>query len=205
VNDTSGPVIRAGALYEGESFTGAVEAVDAGGCRFVDCRWVGLTASGGRAERSSWRGGAFDGVRLTGVSMPRSSWWGLSVDRCAFFGCEAYGSQWRRVRLEGCVIDTLNLREARWRDVRLVDCTLRHLDLGSAQLTDVVMRDCVVERLDLSGVTLSRVDLRGSRLDLARGFDRLRGATVDHAQVLDLAPALAVHLGLTVGEVVGRE
>ncbi len=198
---TDAPAVRvvADSLYENEQFTGTIAPLDGEGCRFVDCRFASLTVSGGRAERSAWRGGALDGVRLTGVSMPRSNWLDLLVERSALSGCEAYGSHWRRVHLEGCLLDSLNLREARLREVVLVDCTLRHLDLGSARLTDVTMRDCVIERLDLSNATCSRVDLRGSRLDLARGFDRLRGVTIDNAQLLDLAPAMAVHLGLTVG------
>jgi uncharacterized protein YjbI with pentapeptide repeats len=195
---SSSSVVVAGALAEGERFTGTVDGLDAEGSRFVDCAFAAFTANGGRGERAAWRGGSMDGVRFTAVSMPRSTWLDLRVERSAFAGCEAYGAQWRRVRLEGCLLDSLNLREATLREVTFVDCTVRHLDLGSARLSDVTMRDCVIEQLDVSSATLSRVDLRGSRLDLARGFDRLRGVTIDHNQLLDLAPAMAVHLGLTV-------
>jgi uncharacterized protein YjbI with pentapeptide repeats len=197
--DAPTATVVAGSLAEAEEFSGSIVDLDAEGCRFVDCRFTALTVAGGRAERAAWRGGSLDGVRFTGVSMPRSNWLDLRVERSAFSGCEAYGAHWRRVRLEGCLLDSLNLRDATLRDVVLDDCTVRHLDVGSARLTDVTLRDCTIEQLDLTGATLSRVDLRGSRLDIARGFDRLRGVTIDHSQLLDLAPALAVHLGLTVG------
>jgi uncharacterized protein YjbI with pentapeptide repeats len=199
MNDRPLADVTAESLYEGEEFSGAIDDLDAEGCRFVDCRFAAVTVNGGRAERAAWRGGALDGVRLTGVSLPRSNWLDLQVERSALSGCEAYGAHWRRVRLQGCLLDSLNLRDATLRDVVLDDCTVRHLDLGSARLTNVTLRDCVIERLDLAGATSSRVDLRGSRLDLARGFDRLCGVTIDHTQLLDLAPALATHLGLTVG------
>lgn len=195
---SSPSVIRAGSLYEGEQVAGTFSELDAEGCRFVDCRFEAVTVASGTAARAAWRGGVLDGVRFTGVSLPRSTWLDLRVERSAFAGCEAYGAQWRRVHLEGCLLDSVNLREATLRDVVLVDCTVRHLDLGSARLTDVTLRDCVIERLDLTAATAARVDLRGSRLDLAAGFDRLRGVTIDHSQLLDLAPALAVHLGLAV-------
>jgi uncharacterized protein YjbI with pentapeptide repeats len=187
-----------GSLYEDVELEGSDDRWDAEGCRFIDCRFAGATVAAGRAERAAWRGGVLDGVRLVGVSMPRSNWLDLRVERCALSGCELYGAQWRRVKLMGCRLDSVNLREATLREVEFVDCTVKHLDVGSARLTDVTLRDCVVEQLDVSNATLSRVDLRGSRLDLARGFDRLRGVTIDHTQLLDLAPALAAHLGLTV-------
>jgi uncharacterized protein YjbI with pentapeptide repeats len=190
--------VVAGSLHEGAQFRGAIDDLDAEGCRFVDCRFRSLTVIGGRADRSAWRGGSFDGVRFTGVSMPRSTWLDLRIERSAFSGCQAYGAHWRRVRFEDCLLDSLNLRDATLRQVELIDCSVKHLDAGSARLADVTMRDCVIEQLDLTAATLSRVDLRGSRLDLVRGFDRLRGVTIDHSQLLELAPALATHLGLNV-------
>jgi uncharacterized protein YjbI with pentapeptide repeats len=190
--------VEPGSLHEDVDVSGAADGWDAEGCRFVDCRFTSVTVGGGGAARAAWRGGLLDGVRLAGVSLPRSTWLDLRVERSALAGCEVYGANWRRVRLEGCLLDSVNLREATLQEVEFVDCTVKHLDVGSARLTDVTMRDCVIERLDLSGASLSRVDLRGSRLDLARGYDRLRGVTVDHGQLLDLAPAMAAHLGLTV-------
>jgi len=198
-SDPSPDPFRAGALVEQETFEQlTLQDPQLEGCRFVDCTFRTLTLGGGRGDRSSWRGGGLTGVRLTGTALPRSTWLDVTLRSSAFSGCEMYGAQLRRVRLEGCLLDSVNLRDAVLRDVVLDDCTVRHLDLGSARLTDVTFRDCTIERLDLTAATLSRVDLRGSRLDIARGFDRLAGVTVDPGQVLDLAPALAVHLGMTV-------
>ncbi|MEY7980220.1 pentapeptide repeat-containing protein, partial [Streptomyces pilosus] len=43
------------------------------------------------------------------------------------------------------------------------------------------------------------VDLRGAAaLEIARGVDRLSGAVVSTAQLLDLAPVLAAELGIRV-------
>jgi len=168
------------------------------GCRFVDCTFRSVSLGAGRGDRSSWRGGSLSAVRFTGTTLARSTWLDVTVRGSALAGCEMYGSSLRRVRLEGCLLDSVNLRDATLRQVVLDDCTVRHLDLGSARLTDVTFRDCTLERLDLTAASLSRVDLRGSRLDLARGFDRLGGVTVDPGQLIDLAPAMAAHLGLTV-------
>jgi uncharacterized protein YjbI with pentapeptide repeats len=198
VHPPSGPFCP-GLLLEGETVRQlVVDDPDLEGCRLVDCTLHSVVLTGGRGDRTSWRGSRLDAVRLTGTSLARSSWLDVTITGSALSGCEGYGSQWRRVRFERCLIDSLNLRSAVLRQVVLDDCTVRHLDLGTARLTDVTFRDCIVERLDLTGATLSRVDLRGSRLDVARGFDRLAGAVVDPGQVLDLAPAMAAHLGLQV-------
>ena len=46
-----------------------------------------------------------------------------------------------------------------------------------------------------------QVDLRGARVSIARGWDRLRGVVIDHGQLMELAPALAAQLGLEVRSV----
>lgn len=58
-----------------------------------------------------------------------------------------------------------------------------------------------LQRYDRQGLVavLERVDLRGAvALDLADGHDSLRGAVIDTRQLLELAPALADALGITV-------
>ena len=101
--------------------------------------------------------------------------------------------------MTGCLLDVVNLRGAVLDEVVFEDCRLREVDLGGAQLTGVSFAGCRIERLDLTGATLTEVDLRGAvALDIARGLDRLGGAVLDVAQVLELAPALAAQLGVDV-------
>ena len=188
----------AGALAEDVELSGDLGALDAEGCRLVDCRLVGATAAGGHAPRSSWRGTRLEQVRFAGVGLARSTWLDVTIERSSLAGCELYGAQWRRVTVTDSVLDSLNLREARLRDVRFTDCVLRHLDLGSARLSDVVLSGCRVVRLTLPHAVLTRVDLRGSQLDVLDGVDALRGATIDLDQLVTLAPVMAAHLGLKV-------
>ncbi|CAM5229255.1 Pentapeptide repeat-containing protein OS=Streptomyces tendae OX=1932 GN=GUR47_26395 PE=4 SV=1 [Streptomyces tendae] len=59
--------------------------------------------------------------------------------------------------------------------------------------------DCALKQADLGAATLTDVDLRGAApLELSRGVDRLSGAVISPAQLLDLAPVLAAELGLRV-------
>ncbi|WP_157101241.1 hypothetical protein [Nocardia shimofusensis] len=46
---------------------------------------------------------------------------------------------------------------------------------------------------------MTKVDFRGTQaLSIAQGIESLRGATVDHGQLMELAPSFAAALGLTV-------
>jgi uncharacterized protein YjbI with pentapeptide repeats len=109
-------------------------------------------------------------------------------------------TKWSRVRLRGVKLDFLNLRGATLQDVVFQDCVLGEIDASDAQLIDV---DFSGSRLDAFGVrnaTLTRVDLSHATLQTLSGLDNLRGAIVSPAQLLDLAPLLADHLGIVVAE-----
>jgi uncharacterized protein YjbI with pentapeptide repeats len=85
------------------------------------------------------------------------------------------------------------------REVTFEDCVLRDVDFGGAKLTDVSFPGSSLERLRLGQATLKNMDLRGAvKLDLADGYDSLRGAIIGTDQLLELAPALASTLGITV-------
>ena len=52
---------------------------------------------------------------------------------------------------------------------------------------------------DVSAVTMTDVNLReAAHLDIARGVDRLSGAVISPAQLLDLAPVFAAQFGVRV-------
>jgi uncharacterized protein YjbI with pentapeptide repeats len=73
------------------------------------------------------------------------------------------------------------------------------VDLGGAKLNGVSFPGSALERIRLGKAVLKRTDLRGATvLDLAEGYESLRGAVIDTGQLLELAPALAVTLGITV-------
>ncbi len=186
-------------LLEGEDHEGfALDDPDGAGARLVECRLGPGTITAGNLAASVWRGTRVAAVRLAGTGLVRSQWTDVELTGCALSGCDLSGAQLRRVRFSDCVLDSVNLRAAVLREVVLADCRVRDLDLGSARLDDVRWPGSRVERLDLSFAHLSGVDLRGATVDLARGLDRLRGAIIDHGQLIDLAPALAAHLGLSV-------
>ena len=72
-------------------------------------------------------------------------------------------------------------------------------DFGGAKLDRVEFRGCELRGADFTGVRMKDVDLRGATLlDIARGVERLAGAVITPAQLLDLAPAFAAQMGVRV-------
>jgi len=104
----------------------------------------------------------------------------------------------RRVHFDQVKLDAVNFRGAALIDVVFTDCLLREVDFGGAKLTRVRFPGCTFEEADFSRAKLADVDLRGARLHFKAGLDALRGATIDGGQLVELAPALAAHLGLKI-------
>jgi uncharacterized protein YjbI with pentapeptide repeats len=95
-------------------------------------------------------------------------------------------------------LDFLNLRGATLQDVVFQDCVLGEVDATDARLTDVDFPGCRLDSFGVRNAALIRVDLSGATLQVLSGLDNLRGAIVSAAQLIDLAPLLADHLGITV-------
>jgi uncharacterized protein YjbI with pentapeptide repeats len=134
-----------------------------------------------------------------GVLRARSGTWrDVTVRDCRFGAVEVFGSSWDRVTIEGGKLDYLNLRDARVQDLRFVGCTIGDLDLAGARVRQMSFEGCRVGRLDVTRAQLGAVDLRGAELAGLDGTAGLKGATISPQQLLDLAGALAEHLGVTV-------
>jgi uncharacterized protein YjbI with pentapeptide repeats len=171
----------------------------AAGSRFLesavtDCSFDGTDLRGARMN-DLWA----SGTRLTGVSLAESTWLDSALVGCSLAGVEAFGAVLRRVVFRRCKLDSVNLRAARLDDVVFEDCVLRDVDLGGARLTGAAFPGSRLEQVRLGRAELKRTDLRGAvAIDLADGYDSLRGAVIGAHQLLDLAPALAQTLGITV-------
>ena len=146
--------------------------------RFVETLVADLKAVTVDLAESIWRDSMLTGGRLGVAAAP--------------------GAQLTRVRLRGVKVDFLNLRGATLQDVVFEDCAFGEVDVSDASLTDVEFPGSRVDALVVRGATLSQVDLSGATLQALSGLDNLRGAIVSAAQLLDLAPLLADHLGIAV-------
>ncbi|QTE31229.1 pentapeptide repeat-containing protein [Pengzhenrongella sicca] len=166
--------------------------------RFLGSRIVGCVLDDVALGRAQLADTELTEVRAHTLSAVDSAWRDVTIDRCRLGAVTAYGSDLARVRFSGGKIDYLNLRDATLKDVVLEDCTIGELDLVGARLTRVSFERCRLAVLDVTRAALDRVDLRGAEFAGLRGLAHLRGATITGGQLLDLAPAMADNLGLTV-------
>ncbi|WP_111766667.1 pentapeptide repeat-containing protein [Nakamurella deserti] len=183
------------ASWEGGSW----DRVDAGGTRFADTAVSGMTVTGGDFGRSRWHDSWIGRSRWIGTDLTQVDLRDVTVVGCALTATGMSGATWRRVHLVECRIESVNLKFATLTDVLFDRCELTDVDFGGLKATRVRFPGSTVSRLRLNDTTLTDVDFRGARsLDVTGDVTSLRGAVVDAAQLADLAPALAVGLGLRV-------
>ncbi|WP_346012058.1 pentapeptide repeat-containing protein [Streptomyces sp. SID3343] len=186
--------------HESVLFDGCVfEDPDAGGSAFGECAFANTSFDRGRYRRCRFDDVWWHTVRMVGVDLVETEWLDVEFAAGVLAGTEISGSRLRRVTFRNCKFDSVNARMAHLRDVFFVDCLLRDVDFGGATLTDVAFPGSTLERVRLDRTKLTKVDLREANgLGIASGLDALAGTTINTGQLLDLAPAFAQLLGITV-------
>ena len=185
------------------------------GERYEDLDWSGIdrefwTFTGCAFRRVNLDGTSLRGAHLTEVTVtglevseliaPRSTWQRVELTGGRIGSAELYGGSWRSVSVTGCKIGYLNARAAEWQDVRFVDCIVDELDLSSASVTRLALDGCRIDTLTLSGARLADVDLRRADLRAITDVAGLAGAWITGSQLTQLAPHLASHLRINLGD-----
>jgi uncharacterized protein YjbI with pentapeptide repeats len=186
--------------YDGLEFQDADFAgQDGGGARFMDCALTGCALDETQLHHARVLDCVLTGVRGVGTDLAEASLRDVELVDARLGGVQLHGAVLERVLVRGGKIDYPNLRKARLKDVVFEGCVLIEPDFAGARLERVEFVDCVLKGADLTAATLVDVDLRrAAELDINRGIDRLSGAVISHAQLLDLAPVLAAEMGVRV-------
>jgi uncharacterized protein YjbI with pentapeptide repeats len=126
-----------------------------------------------------------------------------SLNRVRFTNCRMAGvdlsrAQLTNVTFASCRLDMANFRFARLEGVMFEDCTLIESDFQVGELTNVTFSNCTIERAIFDQCKVRHVDARTSELHEIQGWHHLRGLTIDHTQLISIAPELASELGITV-------
>lgn len=175
-----------------------LENIEAPYSRFLECAFTKTAFEGGRLRGARFGDVWLREVRLVGTEMMETGWQDAAFAASVLAGVQAFGAALRRVVFSGCKLDSVNLRGATLTDVEFTDCLLRDVDLAGATIKRASFRGCTLRGVELTGAKLHQVDLRGAELGLSGGHESLRGAIIDSVQLLDLAPALAQSIGITV-------
>ncbi|GAA3061301.1 pentapeptide repeat-containing protein [Streptomyces glomeratus] len=188
--------------YDGLEFRDVdLAGQEGGGARFLDCALTGCALDETELHHARVVDSVLTGIRGVGTDLAEANLRDVELMDARLGGVQLHGAVLERVLVRGGKIDYPNLRKARLTDVVFEGCVLVEPDFGGARLERVEFVDCVLKGADLTGATLADVDLRrAAELDITRGVDRLSGAVISHAQLLDLAPVLAAELGIRVAE-----
>ena len=172
---------------------------DGGGARFMDCALTGCALDETRLQHARVLDSVLTGIRGVGTDLAESTFRDVELIDARLGGVQLHGAVLERVVVRGGKIDYLNLRTAKLKDVVFEGCVLVEPDFAGARLERVEFVDCVLKEADLTSAVLKDVDLRGAaELRIARGVDRLAGAVISSVQLMDLAPVLAVEMGIRV-------
>lgn len=172
---------------------------DAGNARFTESAFTAVKLTEGTLRRARFNDVWLHGVQVIGTDLVETRWLDGEVVNSALAGTAAFGADLNRVAFFGCKLVSVNLRDARLREVAFVDSVLRDVDFGGAELTGVTFPGSTLEDTRFDGARLAKTDFRdAAALGVATGHDSLGGATISLAQALDLAPAFARALGVTV-------
>lgn len=144
-------------------------------------------------------------TRLRGVELSNTTLRRVIARRVAFDECRGIGLAFDAERAtdvcwSGCRLDYARLHVERCTGPLVFDgCSLREA-VVSGDLSRAVFTDCDLTDTEFAATTASGCDLRGSRLDTARGLTTLRGAVVSVDQVVAAATRIATAAGFDVRE-----
>jgi uncharacterized protein YjbI with pentapeptide repeats len=130
-------------------------------------------------------------------------WGGGQLRRVCFQDARLVGLNFSEARMEevsfkGCKLDYVNFRHSKISHVLFEDCGLRGADFQGARIDAARFANCQLGEADFTKTEMSFVDLRGSELALVGSVLTLRGVIIDSRQLIDVAPLLALELGITV-------
>ena len=206
--------------YDRVRFDGLVFAdAAAGGSRFAESAFTGVTFDGGRARRARLSQVWVSESRFVAFDMAESSLTDVWFTGCVLAGVQSFALTTRRATFRDCKLDSVNFRDCALTDVLFENCVLRDADFGGARLTRVRFPGSTLRGADFTKVSCTDVDLRGAALGagwdagdaraadvpgaaavpgIRAGFDSLRGIRIDTLQLMTLAPLLAHQLGIAV-------
>ena len=141
--------------------------------------YVGAFSAGTwRLKDSEWRDATWEDIRVGA----------LMADNCSMVDVTVRGSK----------IDLFSLRGAKVKRLTLTDCRVGTLDISMSKVDELSVHGGSVGELLTDDARMKRVDMSGTDLRAVGHPGSLRGLEVSPSQMIDMAEALAAHLGIVV-------
>jgi hypothetical protein len=142
---------------------------------------------------------------LQGVDLSNASLQQVVARRARLSSCRAIGLRLSveyasELVVEDCRLDyaVVHLEKVKG-GARFSGCSFREATIGG-DLSGVSFSDCDFVDTEFRAVRAARCDLRGSRIDSARGLLSLRGAMISAEQAVSASIVIAAEAGLVVGD-----
>ncbi len=178
-----------------------LRALDLADTHLMDGRITGL-----RTQQVQLAKLRVDSVEFTACELSSLRWSDSKVTRTVFHDCKLMGAMLEDIILdnvlfENCKLDYSTLTRVRAPGpVIFSQCSLRETTLAATDLSGALFDDCDLRQAEFDGGKHRGLDLRGNDLSQLGGVASLKQVTIDRAQTLQLAQALAAELDVTYGE-----
>src|SRR5919197_554980 len=158
--------------YEAIAFTDLTLADQAApNVRLLGCALTQCTLTDCALPGASIRDVTIERLRAIGVDLSETDWLNVIVTDSLVTASQLFDARQERLLFRDCKLDTVNFRGATLVDVRFERCTLQDPDFGGATLRRVTFQACRLIAADFTSARMEQVDLRGSDLEVARGYD----------------------------------
>jgi len=157
-----------------------------------------VVLAGAKLERFSITDAELRGCDLSAAQCPHASILRTHIKGGRLTGIDLSRSMIRDVVFEGCKLDMANFRYATLERVSFVDCMLTETDFQAAELSIVSFATSTLDRVEFGHCRLKDCDVRTSQLLAVRGWQYLKGLSVDSTQLIAIAPQLALELGIII-------
>ncbi|HSX00238.1 MAG TPA: pentapeptide repeat-containing protein [Patescibacteria group bacterium] len=154
--------------------------------------------SGATLDRFSLSDAELLGCDFTATHCPGASLIRMQVTGGRLTGIDLSRSTLKDIIFDGCKLDMANFRYAKLTRVTFVDCLLTETDFQAAELSEVTFQSSILDRVEFGHCKVKMSDARTSQLLDIRGWEYLKGITIDSLQLMAVAPQLALEIGITI-------
>lgn len=140
----------------------------------------------------------FRNCTFTAAQFPESTWNRILVDGTRCSGLQITDGRVRNATFKNSKLEIANFRFTRLENVVFEDCALDDIDFYEAHLKNVEFINCTINKFTFARAKMTNVDISQSTIEGIKGIGSLRGVTMSHAQLMQLAPYFAAEAGIKV-------
>lgn len=129
---------------------------------------------------------------------PDSHWLRVAIKSSRCVGLDMTGSIVRNVSFSDSKIEFINFRKAKLEDILFKDCMLSDVDFNQGNLKNVRFENCILKDVTFNGAKMVAVDISQSTIEHIKGIDSIKGITISQDQLIQLAPSLALAVGIKI-------